>query len=77
MNRVDTANELSPHSLQMLQKFEKDHQEKLEKQRAWNEADETSLVRVKNAFSRFQKFSDRHAGALTIAWAILKTIRGG
>ena len=68
---------LSTGSIQVLARAEEDRKKRLNSQRAWNDADETSLIRVQKAFTKFEKFSERHAGTLTMAWAILKTIRGG
>lgn len=70
-------NEPTPAGLAHMARFQAERKKRLQAQRAWNDADETSLIRVQKAFERFEKFSDRHAGALTMAWAILKSIRGG
>lgn len=67
----------SPGIIAAQAALDEEHRNRLAAQRSWNEADETSMIRVKKAFTQFENFSERHAGALTMAWAILKTIRGG
>lgn len=44
----------------------------LESFRTWSQVDESAFIEVKKAFERFKKVDDRHAGALTMAWAILR-----
>lgn len=44
----------------------------LESFRTWSQVDESAFIEVKKAFERFQKVDDRHAGALTMAWATLR-----
>ena len=67
---------LSPGSIQVIVRAEEERKKRLQAQRSWNDADETSLIKVQKAFTRFEKFSDRHAGALTMAWATLESSRG-
>ena len=50
------------------------HNEKyLESFRPWSQVDERAFIEIKKAFDRFKKVDDRHAGALTMAWATLRT----
>lgn len=51
------------------------YRKRLEEQRTWTDIDETHLIRVQKAFTRFEKISERHAGALTMAWATLESSR--
>lgn len=49
------------------------HNEKyLDTFRTWSHVDEGAFIETKKAFERFKKIDDRHAGALTMAWAILR-----
>lgn len=40
--------------------------------RTWSQVDEAAFIEIKKAFERFKKVDDRHAGALTMAWATLR-----
>ena len=49
------------------------HNEKfLEGYRTWSQVDEGVFIEVAKAFERFKKIDERHAGALTMAWATLR-----
>ena len=49
------------------------HNEKLlESFRIWCQFDEATFIEITKAFGRFKEIDERHAGALTMAWAILR-----
>ena len=49
------------------------HNEKfLESFRTWSQMDEGAFIEITKAFDRFKKIDERHAGALTMAWATLR-----